>query len=296
MTRKLKRSSGAVGWLFILPWIIGFVVFFLQPIIQLGVMSFTEFELNEEGYSLLTQENVWEQYRRAMAEDAYFPTYLTASITNLLSVPLTVMFSFFSSVLLSQKFKGRTLMCVIFFLPLIISASVVSDVVRQSSTDVAMTATTSSANSLFNTDSLVVILLEVGMPEQIVKVLSMLITNVADLIWKSTIQTFIFLVALLSVPQSYYEVSQMEGATSWETFWKVTFPVCLPFVLLNTVYTILDTMSSTDNSVMRYIYDNAIQNLQYDFSAAMAWIYFLIIICILGLVFLAFKKPLKSLS
>lgn len=291
--RSLKTSRESVGWWFILPWVIGFILFFLQPIVNLVQLSFSKFELTEYGLGLRALDNLWANYARALTEDSTFPTYLIESLTGLLMVPFTVFFSLISGLLLSHQFKGRTGIRVIFFLPLIISASVVTMIMKQSTGDVNFSSGNENT-SMFNTVALMNMLLESGFPQQIVDLLTQLITNIADLVWRSTVQTFLFLIALLAVPHSYYEVAQIEGATAWESFWKVTFPVCLPFVLINTIYTIIDSFSSMENNAMRYISDNAIKNLQYDFAAAMSWIYFLIMMAVLGLIFLAFQPFLKS--
>jgi ABC-type sugar transport system permease subunit len=289
----LKTSREAIGYLYILPWLLGFALFFLQPIAQLIQLSFTSFELNAGGMSLLPMEDMWTHYKNALTGDGRFPMYLTGAVTNLLTVPMTVFFSLISGLLLSYTFKGRTIMRVAFFLPLIVSASVITTLIRQNAGEVVM-GLSDTGSSLFNTTDLMDTLLESGFPQQIVDLLSRLVTNIADLVWKSTVQTFIFLVALLAVPRSYYEVAQIEGATAWESFWKVTFPVSLPFVLVNTVYTVIDSFSSFDNNVIRYISSAANHSLQYDYAAAMSWIYFLVMTAALGLTFLAFNPFLKK--
>lgn len=295
MNHKLRASKNTIAYWFISPWIIGFVLFFLQPIVQLVQLSFSQFRLSEIGMSLLPLQNPWEHYIYALKGDSYFPVVLTSAVTYLLTVPVTVFFSLLCGLILSKSFRGRTTMRVIFFLPLIISAGVISSIVMQNSNEVAM-GESGGGMSLFNTTALMNMLLESGFPQQIVDILSVLMANVADLVWKSTVQTFIFLVALLAIPRSHYEVAHIEGASAWEAFWKVTFPVSLPFVLVNSIYTIIDVFSSYNNGVMRYITTAANKNLRYDYAAAMSWIYFLIIIVILGLIFLFFKPFLKKIQ
>lgn len=74
----------------------------------------------------------------------------------------------------------------------------------------------------------------------------------------------------------------MEGATAWETFWKITFPMITPMILVNAIYTIIDSFTSQKNEVMQYI--TKIYSESYGLSAAMAWTYFTIVIAIIGLV------------
>ena len=98
--------------------------------------------------------------------------------------------------------------------------------------------------------------------------------------------------ALLSIPSSFYEVAQVEGASGWETFWKITFPTVSPFVLATIVYTIIDSFTSYDNQAMRYIRDYFMKDMNYSYAAAMAWMYFLLVLIILGLVVLLCRRML----
>ena len=78
--------------------------------------------------------------------------------------------------------------------------------------------------------------------------------------------------------------ADIDGATAWETFWKITFPMISPMILVNAIYTVIDSFTSQSNQVMTYIstvYDQAGGNV---LSSAMAWIYFLIVLVIIGLV------------
>lgn len=285
-----KRKSVA-GFLFVLPWLVGLLIFFIQPVLTFLRFSFTNFTLTSDGYILKHLDGgIFANYHSALFGDANFPIKFVNSFTNLLyQTPIIVLFSLFSAVLLTRKFKGRTVARLIFFLPIIVSSGVVSTIIQNDVTQIAMTST-SSTESMFDVSNMVNFLLESGLPEQFVNIISTVIANVADLIWSSSIQVMIFLIALLSIPQSYYEVANVEGATAWETFWKVTFPIISPFILAATVYTIIDSFVSYKNPVIRYIMDFAIRNLQYSYSAAMSWLYFIVVSILLLVVFLLFRK------
>ena len=108
-------------------------------------------------------------------------------------------------------------------------------------------------------------------------------SNVLNLVWNSGIQILIFLSALQNIPPSAKEAANMEGATAWEFFWKITFPIISPMILANLVYTIIDAFVSTDNVVMEYVLAQS-RNWEYGYSAALAWIYFAIVGAVLGLV------------
>lgn len=141
---------------------------------------------------------------------------------------------------------------------------------------------TSSARALLTRQ-----LLDAGLPEGLVNTVGGMIANVSDLVWSSGVQILVFLMGLLTIPQSHYEVAQVEGATGWEAFWKVTFPAVSPYILVGLVYSAIDHFIGYDNAVMKYITDNAYNNFRYSYAAAMSWIYFgAILLCLAVLVFI----------
>jgi ABC-type sugar transport system permease subunit len=92
----------------------------------------------------------------------------------------------------------------------------------------------------------------------------------------------IYLAGLQSISPAIYESCQIDGATAWETFWKITFPMISPMILVNTVYTVIDSFTSQSNVVMNYIskvYGTGNEGMVR--STAMSWMYFLVVILIL---------------
>lgn len=288
----LKRRRDAVGWLFILPWFIGLIVFFIQPLVSFLHYSFTEFTFDElQGYVLNPAEGgIFGQYKHALLEDAKYPVLVFQVFRDLLyQTPIVVFLSLFTAVILNQKFRGKTAMRLIFFLPVIVTSGVISTIIRQDMNSVA-NASVSASSNIFDVTLLIRFLQESGLPEQMVNLLSGLVANVADLVWKSGIQIMIFMAALLSIPPAYYEVAQVEGATGWETFWMITFPIVSPFVLANTIYTIIDSFTNFGNGVIEYITEYAVMDMKYSYAAAMAWLYFLMVLAVIGLIALLFKR------
>lgn len=288
---KLIQRREAVGWLFILPWFIGLVLLFIQPMANFFLYSFTAFTFEGEGFVLKPLENgIFGQYLHALTGDAEFPRLIVESFEGLLyQVPVIVFFSLFVASILNQKFRGRMIMRTIFFLPIIVTAGAVSEIIHADMSSI-VTLPSAGASNIFDVTILTEFLLKSGFPQGIVEVLTGMIANVADLIWKSGIQILIFMAALLSIPSSFYEVAQVEGASGWETFWKVTFPTVSPFVLATTVYTIIDSFTSYDNRAMRYIRDYFMKDMNYSYAAAMAWLYFLLVLLVLGLVVLLCRR------
>ncbi len=287
MKLSYRKTRSIMGVVFTSPWILGFALFFIQPLSLLFRLAFTNMKIADIGYVLNPLESVFDNFKYALAEDSYFVTHLLSSLGSLLyEVPFIILFSLFTAVILNQQFKGRTLMRVIFFLPVVIGCDLVMNVIQHNSNEITMAA---NEVSMFDSSGLVNTLLMVGLPDKLVSTISTMVGSVADLVWDSAVQTLVFLVALLSVPQSYYEVATVEGAKGWETFWKVTFPIVTPYVLALTIYTIIDSFTNVNNKALDYIVETSNTRIEFSKAAAMSWIYFILIVLVIVIVFFIFK-------
>lgn len=286
MTLKKRRMVN--GYLFILPWMVGFLFFFLTPIVLSVTFCFNKVTVGEAGYTLnfLGIQN----FMTALTKDGKYPELLLNSIVNLVSnVPIIVVFSFFVALLLKQKFRGTAIVKAIFFLPIIMSSGLFVDLqsnfgqVTTSTVDAAMEASTGML-SVFSSSNLTGYLTEIGLPAQWIEYLTGPINQIYSIITNSGIQIFIFLAGLNSISPALYEASNIEGATGWEAFWKITFPMMTPMILVNVVYSIVDSFTATTNGVMEYAYDLAFGSFDFGLSSSMSWIYFLILSVIMGIV------------
>ena len=288
MKLNYQKSRSLMGYIYILPWIVGFLIFFVQPLTLLVKLAFTDMQIADTGFVLNPLKGIADNFKYAISEDSYYTTHLLTSMGTLLyEVPFIILFSLFSAVVLNQQFHGRTFMRVIFFLPVVIGCDLVMNVINFNSSEVVMTAGEEVA--LFDSSGLTRILTLAGLPDGLISVISTTVSSVADLVWDSAVQILVFLIALLSVPQSYYEVATVEGAKAWETFWKVTFPTVTPYVFALTIYTIIDTFTNVNNSALEYIVGMANTKIEFSKAAAMSWIYFLLIIAVILIVFLVFR-------
>ena len=109
---------------------------------------------------------------------------------------------------------------------------------------------------------------------------------------RSGVQIFIFLAALHSIPESMYEAANMEGSTAWESFWTITFPMTGPIILVNCIYTIVDSFVSFLNPVVNYINSISFSQFEFGYSSALSWIYFLCIALIIAVIYLLFRKKI----
>ena len=293
--KTLKKRRIINGYLFITPWMIGFLLFFLTPIILSITFCFNNVTIGETGYEL--QFAGWQNFIVALTEDAQYPELLwNAAVDLFADVPIIVVFSFFVALLLKQKFKGTAIVKAVFFLPIIMSSGLFVDL--QSNFGQATTSTIESTMqassgmlSVFSSDSLTGYLLEMGLQEQWIEYLTGPINQIYSIITNSGIQIFIFLAGLNSISPALYEASDIEGATGWEAFWKITFPMMTPMILVNVVYSIVDSFTATTNGVMEYAYDLAFGSFNFGLSSAMSWVYFLILAVVMGIVaFLISRK------
>lgn len=289
---KRRLTMGAkeavAGLLFILPFLIGFLFLFLPLIVESLRYSFSDMEVTADGYVLTTAaKNGWEHYIKAFAIDPDFNLQLLSSIGGMLiQVPMVLIFSFFAANLLNQKFFGRTMARSIMFLPVIISSGVV---IALEHSDL-LVSTLSTTTELTESDlagmlNMTQFLLDyTALPISVISFLSSAVNGLYDIIIASGIQILIFLAGLQSISPSLYEASSMEGATQWENFWKITFPMITPLILVNSVYTVVDLFTNDTNEMMTEIKRTIFNEIDYGFGSAMAWIYFICIAVIIAVV------------
>lgn len=271
---SLTRRRMLMGYLFILPWFVGFVLFYVRSLILTGQFSFSNLTVNANvgGYTL---ENVgFANYIYAFREHGSFKQILTTSVGNMLiDVPLITFFSLFMAILLNKKFPGRAFFRAIFFLPVILNSGAIAEMMDLAeimmnggvSTTSAEVSASAGSTLAFNVNYLVSMFVNLGIPAKLIDYLSTAVGRINDIITASGIQIIIFIAALQSIPGSMYEVARIEGATAYETFWKVTFPMVMPHIITNVVYTIVD--SFTNSEVVNLAYETAFTDFNYGLSS-----------------------------
>ena len=286
---KLEARRNRSGYVFIAPFLIGFVLFMLIPIVQSFWFSFNEVRIVENGYELLAKGV--ENYRYVVAVDTDYRERLVESFVMTFRDTLVVIpFSFFSALILSRRFHGRTLARAIFFLPVIVSTGVLANTDSGNAVMSMMmgrdpTAASGGPFGTLSASGLIEFLLAGSMPAELVSFVTAATDGIYDIIIKSGIQIIIFISALNSISPSLYEASNIEGATAWENFWKVTFPMCSPYILLNTVYTVIDSFTNTANPLIGRVRNELMGLTNFGTASAAAWLYFFAIFIVLGIVY-----------
>lgn len=284
-----KRNS-LIGFSFTIPWVIGFIFLFLIPLIKTVLYSFSSISIGKSGFEL-SFVGV-RNYRATFSEDPNNLRMVLTSIGNVVvTVIVVVVFSLFLAILLNQDFRGRSLARVIFALPIIIASGVVIVLLKENVLQQNM-GSSDTAATLFQGNGLLDFLKLMGLPDNIVGMFENILNNIFDMVWRSGMQIILFLSALQSIPSSSYEAAKIEGATAWESFCFVTFPMISPFLLVNIVYTIIDTFTDSTNTVMSKIF-SLVSGVEYEKAAAFSIVYFILVLLVVGLVYIIMNKRIS---
>lgn len=296
--KGLQRRKAISGYLFISPFIIGFLAFMIKPLAQSFYMSLCRVDISVNGFGFVPMNtvapnyNLFQNYIQAFTIDIEFNRKLVEEITRMSYNALAIIvFSFFTALLLNQKFRGRAFVRAVFFIPVIISSGVIVNI-ETSNTLLKSVAENieGSLNNVSVTQVIQDVLITSGMGNKLFETIFKVVDGVYDVAIGSGIQIIIFLSGLQTISPSMYEAADIEGCTKWESLWKITFPMISPLLLVNWIYTVVDFCMRSDNEVMKKISDTMMTNMNYGFASAMAWSYFAIVIVIIGVTSLLISK------
>lgn len=290
--RKMSiRTRRAVsGYLFILPFIIGFLCFMLVPLCTSLKFSLSDVKLvMDEGYT--SEWNNYANYHRALQVDPEFNRLLIEEAGVMITHSIaTLVVAFVIAIILNQDFKGRAFVRAIFFLPVILSSGALVGLESNNTLMQGMQDMVSETTPFTVTDSMMEILRLTGIGGSLLDVIFDLIAEVYDIVMASGIQIVVFLSGLQNVPASLYEAADVEGCTKWEAFWTITFPMVSPLLIVNIIYTIVDFFTRSDSEVLKKIQETMNYYVDYGFAAAMSWLYFGVSIAIIGIATLILSK------
>ncbi len=286
---SLDRRKARAGWFFVLPFLIGFAFVYLPMVWQSLQISFSQIVFGKEGaYSI-----VWvgfKNYSDAIQVDPEFTQVLLSGLGSLaIDIPAILIFSLFMAIMLNTKMVGRAVFRSIFFIPVVLSTGIMESI---SALDVLTDYMESGEGiddgsgkeqeTLVSADDLALLFANMKVGTDLVKVVTDMVNNIFDIVNRSGVQMLIFLAALQSISPAIYESCKIDGATAWETFWKITLPMISPMILVNGIYTIIDSFTTESNPVMVYV--QKVYSEEQEMSTAMAWIYFVIVGLIVALI------------
>ncbi len=266
------------GLLFIFPWLVGFAVFMADPFISSFRLTFNKVEMMD-GFRL-----VWvgsANFVEAFTIDVnYVPTLLRVLRNMAFELPIIMVFALVVAYLTNQKLVGRTLFRAVFFLPVVIASGIV--IQQFNSQGVGTVIDSSSAGSISGIDLTELLFNYLG---PLATPLSQVINRLQLVLWRSGIQILLFLAGLQGISTTLYEAARVDGATDWEVFWKVTLPNLSPVILVNAIYTIVDSFTDQLNPMLNLIRTAAFSGqFRLGYAAALGWVYFAVIFLIIMII------------
>ena len=280
--------------MFIAPFLLGFLLIYIPIIFDSIKYSFHEIDIITGGGF----ELVWVglgNYQAALSDAKFVETLWTGLGGLIVEIPAILLFSLFIALLLNQKMAGRAAFRAIFFIPVLLTTGLIADIDAGNmlgdymgsesggidtggagGSSVAEIISATDLQNLFNN-------MIVG--SELAANVTKLVNNIFDIVNRSGVQMLIFLAGLQGISPAIYESCEIEGASSWETFWKITLPIISPMILVNAIYTVIDSFTSGNNSVMAYV--NELYKTAGDgnvISSAMAWMYFLLVMLVVAAV------------
>ena len=287
---SLDKKKARAGWIFVLPFVIGFVLVYLPIIVDSISYSFSEKVITSAGKPEFNYIG-WANYHEALfVNPSFVSTLLTGLKDMVFDIPMILIFSLFMAVLLNQKMAGRAVFRAIFFIPVILATGLMESIEATNTLGDYMDSAegiddgsgSSTASDIVSSMDVEQMFSGMAIGQGLVEYVTVAINNIYDIVNRSGVQMLIFLAGLQSISPAIYESVQIDGATSWETFWKITFPMISPMILVNAVYTVIDSFTTDSNVVMTFISSEYSQPRGDVISSAMAWMYFLIVLAIIA--------------
>jgi ABC-type sugar transport system permease subunit len=269
------------GYLFVLPWIIGFLLFTMLPLVQTFRYSLNKVLVSATG---VEQTFIaWENYTRALFTDPTFVELLIEyTVETLVSVPIILIFSMIIALFLNLQLPLKGIFRTIFFLPVVItSGPVIRELVSQGATRVPQIASSPAVVAFVQ-----------QLPPVLRSPVEYLLTSFILILWFSGVQILIYLASLQKIDRSIYEAAAIDGASAWESFWKITLPSLSTTNIVVAIYTVITLSHFSENKIVRYIYAQT-----YDikggigYASAMSFLYFaaLVLILLLNYFLLAWR-------
>ena len=277
---KRRLREWGYGYLFLSPWIVGVSIFFVYAMIRSLYFSFVDVKIGgTAGLEFAPLQNIFQNYINVFTTEVNFPITLGSfALSLVLQLPIIISFSLIIALLLNSKIRCRGIFRMIFFLPVIIATGPVMNMLTAQG--VASVPMMTDMTALLG-----------GLPQFILDPLTELFNSLIVILWNAGIQILIFLSGLQKVSKTLYEAAKIDGASGWESFWKITLPIVKPMILLNSIYTVVTLATGGTNEIIELIYTvtNA-PTKGYEYGMAMSWIYTMVIAVILLIVFLLFKE------
>lgn len=277
-TLSYKKQKFIWAIVFLLPWMVGFLMFFLVPLI--GSFRYSFFELSSNSGQILEQfigfDNYVFAFNTHVTQTSSFKVELiNTTVDALINLPVLLIFSLFIAVMLNQKFKGRAFVRAIFFIPVILNSAAITSALGGGDIIAALL----EAQGIDKIFDLEFYLVQMGMVPWLITFIVGLIDRIYAILSLAGVPILLFLASIQSVPKHLYEAAKIEGATAYESFWLITLPNVSPHIVTVTVYALVDTFMTSPIST---IISDELNHQNWGLSSAMAWVYVGTILVMLG--------------
>ena len=277
---RLAKREAITGLIFVSPWILGACIFLAYPLITSFQYALHNIRITPMGRNFTFVG--YGNFTQILLSDADFPTQIIDYVTTtIISVPIIVVFALIIAMMLNQKIKARGFFRLIFFLPVIIvGGPFLGMLTEQGAGSITAIDTQAISTAVHN-----------FLPYSLAEPISEIFENMVTILWYSGVQILIFLSGLQKIDRSMYEAAQIDGGSGWECFWKITLPNIKPLVLLNCVYTVVFISNNNQNAIIELIKNSMFSGTiekGYGYASAMAWLYSIVVLLIVGLFALAF--------
>ena len=292
--QSLDAKKARYGYIFVAPFMIGFIFIFLSSFVFFIAMAFSSQSMSDTG--MVLEFTGWKNFEDLMLGNMEYIKSVFSSLGELLvRLPSVLLFSFIMSVILNQQFKGRGLVRSVFFLPVVISSGVAAMAGTSgglmANAQMMLQGTMGDDIGAANiTESIISLFGENSYGSALIEGVATVVAGIYDIAQASGVQILIFIAALQTIPSSLYEASKMDGATGWENFWKITLPMVSPMLLVNAMYTVIDTLVGADNEVVMMVYNMGAKQANYTMSAAMGLLYFVVVVVVVGLLIFGLSR------
>jgi ABC-type sugar transport system permease subunit len=274
MNLTLRQQQSLWGYIFVSPWVLGLALLFAWPLGRSLMLSF------QKVTDLFQWQTEWvglDHYRQIFTEDIVFTPVLIETLQNVaIDVPLILVFSLLLALLLTGVGRGQTFLRAVFFLPVVIgSAGVIQHMLSVGAGDQLLMST---LEPLMQGIGAEVDSVAEGTPVQ------WIVARLTAIIWFSGVEILFFIAGLNSIPPSLYEAARVDGASPWESFWKITLPMVSPVILLVTIYAMIDQLTFPENPMIKYIMQIGVRGQQLEYASALGMVYFIVVFLQIALV------------
>jgi len=285
----LEKRQNFLGYMFMLPWLIGFIIFTVWPFVYTIFLSFHEVRQTIEGWE--TTFTGIDNYNLAFFRNTEFvPALLSFLMMELAYAPVITVIAFILALLLNQNIKFRAGFRALFFLPVIVMSGPVMYQLMDS-----------GGMTFAGIDDMVLYQMVAQFSMPLAKALVFLFQNFSMVLWFTGIPIILFITGLQKINVSMLEAARIDAATSWQILWKIIIPIIRPIATVSIILTIVQLGTYSLNPVLPMVQE-AIYNTTsgLGLASAFAWIYTVVALALMGIAFALLKtrddKPGKKLN